>query len=354
MKLIEKEFINNNRNLVYEKVEYLVISVGTSYEPIVLTIALLKPKKLLFLYTEQSEETLSKIVAYCKLTADRFEKSLVDEINPMDIYREVKRMYIKWERPERMYIDFTGGTKAMLTACALAGAMINIQMIYVSTDNYLVDFRKPTPGSEKLTYIENPIAVFGDLEMNKALELFDQHNFAGARERLDILKEQIPDPEIRQQLRFLYLLSLTYEYWDSLDFIPAFETVDKLYQEVKRDGKMHPEFILVDQIEKISIQRHILNNLSEITNLQEQYKRQEILRSADLMHSLMFTIYQNACTRENQEKYDMATLLLYRLLEMIEQRRLMNYDIDVSDPDYEHIKYDFKQSPEFDIPENER
>ena len=46
-----------------------------------------------------------------------------------------------------MYIDFTGGTKAMSAAAALAGAMIDVQMVYCSTDDFLVDFRKPNPGS---------------------------------------------------------------------------------------------------------------------------------------------------------------------------------------------------------------
>ena len=97
-----------------------------------------------------------------------------------------------------MYIDFTGGTKAMSAAAALAGAMIDVQMIYCSTDDYLVDFRKPNPGSEQLMYIENPLAVFGELEIEKAFELFDKHNFAGAKEKFSVLKESIPEPALRQ------------------------------------------------------------------------------------------------------------------------------------------------------------
>ena len=50
MKLVEKEFIRNNKDYVFEQVDYLILSVGTSYEPIVLSINLFKPKKILFLY----------------------------------------------------------------------------------------------------------------------------------------------------------------------------------------------------------------------------------------------------------------------------------------------------------------
>lgn len=38
MKLIEEDFIERNKKQVFETVEYLVVSVGTSYEPIVLNI----------------------------------------------------------------------------------------------------------------------------------------------------------------------------------------------------------------------------------------------------------------------------------------------------------------------------
>ena len=51
MKLIEEDFIVRNKEKVMEKVDYLVLSVGTSYEPIVLNIQLFQPKRILFLYT---------------------------------------------------------------------------------------------------------------------------------------------------------------------------------------------------------------------------------------------------------------------------------------------------------------
>lgn len=59
MKPIEEEYIRNNLDMVFEEVEFMVVSVGTSYEPIVLDIQLLKPCKILFLYTEESEDTMA-------------------------------------------------------------------------------------------------------------------------------------------------------------------------------------------------------------------------------------------------------------------------------------------------------
>ncbi len=38
-------------------------------------------------------------------------------------------------------------------------ALIDIQLIYVGTNDYLTDFRKPNHGSETLFYINNPLVT---------------------------------------------------------------------------------------------------------------------------------------------------------------------------------------------------
>ena len=156
MKLIEEEFVANNSSKVYEKVEYLIMSVGTSYEPLVLDIRLLQPGRVLFLYTEKTESILDKVVKHCGLDVMRYSKHEVNETDPLDIYREIKAAYLKWNRPDKMYIDFTGGTKSMSAAAAMAGAVINVQLVYIGSTQYLTDFRKPEPGSETLYFISNP------------------------------------------------------------------------------------------------------------------------------------------------------------------------------------------------------
>ncbi len=113
MEHIVREYIRNNKSKLKEKAKYLIVSVGTSYEPIVLNISLLQPERILFLYTSQSEEILDKVMDFCCLRMSQVEKSKVNETNQTDIYREIKRCYLEWGKPEKIYIDFTGGTKAM-------------------------------------------------------------------------------------------------------------------------------------------------------------------------------------------------------------------------------------------------
>ena len=233
----------------------------------------------------------------------------------------------------------------MSAAAAMAGAVIDIQLVYIGTEQYLTDFRKPTPGSERLYYISNPYEVFGDLEIDKALSLFKEYNYAGAREKLAELKEKVPEPVIRQQLNFMYLLAHTYELWDSLEFTKAFSNIQQLIDELKRDMAVNPEFVLMDFLPKLNMQKEILYPLTKIQAMIQNKENMKVMSDKKYIVPLMFTMYSNSIVREYQEKYDSATLLLYRVLEMIEQRRLSLHNINVSKADYYNIKFDRNEFP---------
>ncbi len=327
-------YLERNADQVFENVDYLILSVGTSYEPLILNISLLKPKRILFLYTDNTEKIISKIVNFLQLQAEAYEKSIVDATDSLSVYQKIKQAYIGWERPEKVYIDFTGGTKTMSAAAALAGSLIDVQLIYVGTSEYLSFFRKPRPGSEELLYIDNPIEVFGDFELEKVFVLIERYNYAGAAEKLKYLKESIPDPMNRQQINFVYLLVKVYEHWDALEFANAMQVMEELLRELKRDYRIHKKILMMDFQTVLNDQYKILCQLGKIPGFLRDRKQAEILKNKPLIVALMHTMYSNAMRREEQEKYDMATLLLYRLLEMVVQRRLMNYRIFASKPEY--------------------
>ncbi|MCD7883632.1 MAG: TIGR02710 family CRISPR-associated CARF protein [Lachnospiraceae bacterium] len=339
MRLIQEHYIQNNADMLFEEVDYLILSVGTSYEPLVLNISLMKPKRILFLYTAATEGIVNKVVNFLKLQATDYEKSVVDATDSLSVYQKIKEAYVSWERPERVYIDFTGGTKTMSAAAALAGSLINVQLVYVGMSEYLPFFRKPKPGSEELFYIDNPIEVFGDFELEKVFALIERYNYAGAAEKLKSLKDNLPDPLNRQQINFVYLLVRVYECWDALEFQKAKELMEELLKELKRDYRVHKKILMMDFQPVLNSQYKLLCQLDKIPPLLRQKKQQEILQAKSIMVALMHTMYSNGVRREDQEKYDMASLLFYRLLEMIVQKRLMNYGIYVSRPQYDQVDF---------------
>lgn len=334
MQPIVEDYEKRNEDMVFEKVDYLILSVGTSYEPLILNISLLNPEHILFLYTPETEYILEKIVEYLRLKSSIYQKRVVDATDPLSVYYEIKQAYLSWERPAKVYIDFTGGTKTMSASAALAGSLIDVQLVYVGTEKYLPDFRKPEPGSEVLYYIDNPVEVFGDLELEKVFTLIERYNYAGAAEKLQYLKENIPDPLNRQQINFVYLLVRIYEEWDALEFQSAYEMMEQLLKELKRDYRMHKNILMMDFQPNLNNQFKLLAQLRKIPGLIAAKEQFRILENKFIMSALTFTMYANAIRRERQEKYDMATLLLYRLLEMIEQSRLMSYGIYITRPEY--------------------
>lgn len=40
---------------------------------------------------------MDKVVKYCKLEVSNFQKKKVIEMDPVDIYREIKNIYLEWE-----------------------------------------------------------------------------------------------------------------------------------------------------------------------------------------------------------------------------------------------------------------
>lgn len=90
----------------------------------------------------------------------------------------------------------------------------------------------------------------------------------------------------------------------------------------------------------------ILKQLDELSGILKERRNMDILKEKEYIVPLMFTMYINAEIRRKQEKYDMATLLLYRLLEMIEQRRLAIYNLYVSQMNYADISYNMERQPQ--------
>lgn len=145
------------------------------------------------------------------------------------------------------------------------------------------------------------------------------------------------------------MLARVYEAWDALDFTKAYSDIKVLNKELERDRMLNSSFLLMDKFYDLKKQEDILKALAQIPILLSEKRNIDILTQKEIMTALMFTMFQNAFCRERQEKYDMSTLLFYRLLEMIEQRRLAHYGLYVSKMDYANIAYNYSRTPEFDL-----
>ncbi len=350
MPLLVETFVARERPKVTREYDGLILSLGESYQPLVLSIATLKPERVFFLVTEKSRRYLDVVVELTGLKPSQYDYAEVDKDNPLQIYQAIKEIYRRWGRPSSIALDFTGGTKAMSGGSAMAGGMIGADMVYIASSRYLSDLRIPYPGSEHLEFIPNPYQVFGDLEEEKALELMVKYDYAGAGRIFAELARAVPDPRRYQVLGHL---ARAYEAWDNIDFPVAAAELGQVITMVQQYGRNQKDFVLHDRLGKLKQQHDALVLLSEKTaELKKLLKRNrereaggivKLLQDREFVQILMATIYCNALRREEQGKLDMAALLLYRLLEMIEQAALAAYGLDTADPDYSCL---LKTSPE--------
>ncbi len=328
MPLIIDYFVQENANKVSETCEAMVLTLGTSYEPLVLSISVLKPKKVLILYTDKSHNLLDDVIEFTKLKPSQYVATDVDAENPLQLYRKIKNAYERWGRPKNIYVDFTGGTKSMAAGCAMAGSAIGAKLIYIA-GNFLTDLRKPEPGSERLYYIDDPYAVFGDLEREQAILLFNNMDYVSACRIFEELEQRVPGTKEYSALKYI---SRAYNAWDSLDINGAAENLSKCCEIVATEGKVDKSFILNSNIEKLEKQLKAIEVLKIIhCSIETTKDKSEVFNNIGF---LIANLYQNAMRREKQEKYEMASLLLYRILEIVEQKRLWNYGIDTSDADF--------------------
>ena len=329
--LVKEVFINKNRP--HKEYDVLILTVGLSPEPLILSILAIKPTHVGLLYTEETERFLERIQQEANLTTLQLLNGArkIDGSNVAEIYETIMELYIEWDSPANIAVDITGGKKSMVSGAAMAGAVLGADIYYVDTDNFDRDLGKPEPGSEFLSLLDNPYTVFGDMEAEKAEVLYQSHDYTGAKGIFNRLQKQVGDADKAKVYEAYELLCTTYEAWDNLAISQA-ETF------LKRLLTLLNQFPTLAELSPLHDVQSILVKQGEaLSCLQQVIKDPQLVLSAPDGFHFAFTLYYNALRRKAQGKLDLACLILYRLLEWIGQHRLAHHDINTRKPNYSKI-----------------
>jgi len=156
-------------------------------------------------------------------TADTFQK-----------IRELIEKIRKVKPKAKIAIDITGGKKSMDASAFLTAAIEkDIDIFYVDFEGY--EGGKPVYGTEFLNKLENPYDIYNVDLMNKGKELFHNHNYQAAcdifTEIEDKLDEKINIFELRDlsdEVRKLRQAAGVYKWWDQFEYHEAYEAYGKL------------------------------------------------------------------------------------------------------------------------------
>ncbi|MGI6539327.1 MAG: TIGR02710 family CRISPR-associated CARF protein [Bacillota bacterium] len=337
--LSKQVFVATEASKIKEPIYGLILPVGTSPEPLILSISAVNPERVLFLYTEKTESMLDTIVEHTGLRPSQWEKRLVDPADVTQIYCEIKDVWNRWEQRREIAVDLTGGTKTMTCGSALAGTLVGAQLIYIANREYLLDpYRRPEPGSEYIEFVPNPYNVFGDLDEKEAMNRFRRHDFAGAALVLANLAKKAAYP---RRYEALASLSAAYKAWDEMNFLEACfcmrKTIDIIEMLVAHDGTV-PDCNLANKIQPLRAQLEGLEHVKDLMPSEPGEPPLPLLEDCNATASLIFTIYASAERKATRGEYDTASLLLYRLVELMAQRRLAVYGIDTGNPHYAKLE----------------
>lgn len=307
----------------------LVISVGSSVEPIVKSITEHNPEFISFLTSQDTcknsclAEELSRQTGCCFST----QRTIVDD--PNDLFncyskaREaISRALSKGYQEEDITVDYTGGTKNMSVALSFAAVNLGVSFSYIgSQERDKEGTGIPKPGTEKVFTSINPWQFFAIEENIKIATLFNQSQFTAAKK----LAEELSKKEIKGKTLYgkLAFVIEGYYQWDLFSH-------DKALHAFKR-AKM--DELLLDE------QQPILKLFSETQALLLLLEQLVSVSKTKLPNEMFITdLFANAERRYEEGKIDDAILRLYRVLEMLAQVRLwVKYEVITSNVKLEQI-----------------
>ena len=135
----------------------LILTVGLSPQPLILSISAINPGRISLLYTPEAESFIQRIQEQTGYTSDQTDLLQIDGTDVRGIYDKTWEFARDaWGEFTNIAADITGGKTSMAAGAALAAAVIPADICYVDSDNYLPEFRMPEPGSEYMRLLEGP------------------------------------------------------------------------------------------------------------------------------------------------------------------------------------------------------
>ena len=287
----------------------LVSSVGMRIEPVLLNIAILKPKSIVLVHTEESKDQVERIKS-CAEWKDLFNKkapfTVEIEIDPIDTTKCYEQLanVVKRGKKSNWVIDITGGRKIMGATLAAFGFWRRIPIVYLNAVE-VAGIAKPF--SERLHQIENPYDRYGDPLLKAAEDAFNNHQFAIAIHALEELRTTVSVIGLDHLASVAIEIIECYMLWDRFEHSndkkeQAERFYKKFYNAVEQYHRFDYRFLNGD-IEK---------NQNFIKDLEESYKERVSIcdeyRLAD--------IFCNALRKAEQNLFDDAVARLYRCSEM--------------------------------------
>lgn len=195
--------------------DLLVLVVGFSPPPLLLSIGWHRPRRVLLVGSESGggEASLQHLHAFLRDEWDHFAGWKPEVLDPLpfpptDTARAVSRIgeaLRTWKAAHphaTVHMDITGGKKSMVAAMFFLACEIGARAVYVDGD-YDEGLRMPRPGTERVVPLPDPVAVLALGGRRGVRHALEREDYVGAHQLLTTLIADIQaeDPEARALTR---------------------------------------------------------------------------------------------------------------------------------------------------------
>lgn len=301
----------------------LITSVGGSSMPVIHSISLLKPDRILFAVSPETRPIVNNEIIPSLLErgfeigAGAYE--IVEVQHAEDLTACVRRLrsaiqgeVASWRSRGEDYevaIDITGGTKVMTAALSLVTHRLPCEIIYTGgTERSKGGLGVVIDGHEKTVQEFNPWELLGYAALEDAEALIDNGHYTAAHRVLNWAMTGHEERDLRRRLGAFQALASAYMYWERFQHQDAQEKLDIAMS-------MGAEF------------RISLGEDSARALLATLESNAAFLKSRGEPGWLVKDLIANALRRQAEGRYDDAVARIYRAIEALAQERLEKYDI---------------------------
>ena len=284
----------------------LIVTVGTSPEPVRKVVEEHQPPSVLFVVSPDSRASVEEKILPELPYVPQCRFAQVSDAESMETcYQEIHKEIQGWleERqlePPDIYVDITGGTKIMSAALALAAVDKLIgSFTYVGGDRRDLDNRwVVVSGFERVVESRNPLQAYAIRDLERANWLLTEFHAGAAAEVLRDAAENCDESQ-KSRLDAFSLLTKSLDSADRFQFTDAIRKFDRC----RKSLELILDYSTFTHL--VSVSRH-------------WRKVEKDLRASNRTpgHETLLDLLANAERRAKQARYDDAVGRLYRAVEL--------------------------------------
>lgn len=304
----------------------LVLSCGGSPEPLSFRIKHFKPDFIYFLCSTDSVNIAYSIAEEHNISQDKFNVKVVENhesfedsfAKSREIIKELQKQY------DDIHVDFTGGTKTMVSGLVLAAIGENCSYSYVGSQDLKSRDKDGLgvvqDGFEEIKDQRDPYDVFAVMEFERGMDFFNKYQFEAAGVNFKQASSKLESKNLKEISELFEYIVDVYDAWDKFNNLydnrPIKIAFDNIINKIENSKNLKEYF---DE-EYPEFYNQIKNNHEF---LQLKVSRKGMIKIENVQFYLP-DLLNNAFRRIEEGKFDDAVARLYRAIELIAQVGLTN------------------------------